>query len=201
MYSVALLRATSDKTVHWYRKILMNNFNRKPNLAPKHNNLHPMKRWHALLHKCPKVSPFFPRRVLQNHISCWKKALTVTTTENAPSKWYRQPTRCNSNGLLVSPINSTCFGRWFRPSSRDLDYVYSLWYNAPTMLPAGNLEAEEILRSSSVVPPLPVYRPTTLWVHYTTSCKRSLVLLKMGEIIDRNMLSWLELLINRYCCI
>jgi len=27
------------------------------------------------------------------------------------------------------------------------------------------------------------------------------VLLRMGEIIARNMLSWLELLINRYCCI
>jgi hypothetical protein len=39
------------------------------------------------------------------------------------------------------------------------------------------------------------------WVHYTTSCKHSLVLLKMSEIIVRNMLSWLDLLINRYCCI
>jgi len=29
---------------------------------------------------------------------------------------------------------------------------YSLWYNAPTMLPAGR-------------------RPATSWVHYTTSCK------------------------------
>jgi len=29
----------------------------------------------------------------------------------------------------------------------------------------------------------------------------SLVLLKMDKIIDRNLLSWLELLINRYCCI
>jgi len=27
------------------------------------------------------------------------------------------------------------------------------------------------------------------------------VLLKMGGINARNMLSWLELLINRYCCI
>ena len=38
-------------------------------------------------------------------------------------------------------------------------------------------------------------------VHYTTSCKHSLVLLRMGEIIARNMLSWLKLLINCYCCI
>ena len=36
---------------------------------------------------------------------------------------------------------------------------YSWWYNAPTMLPSGNLEAE-----------LPNYRTTTSWVHYTTSC-------------------------------
>jgi len=33
-------------------------------------------------------------------------------------------------------------------------------------------------------------------VHYTTSCKHSLVLLRMGEIIARNMLSWLKLLIK-----
>jgi len=39
------------------------------------------------------------------------------------------------------------------------------------------------------------------WVHYTTNCKHSLVLLKMGEIIARNVLTWLELFINRYCCI
>ena len=29
----------------------------------------------------------------------------------------------------------------------------------------------------------------------------SLVLLKLGKIIARNMLSWMELLISRYCCI
>jgi hypothetical protein len=49
--------------------------------------------------------------------------------------------------------------------------------------------------------PLPGYRPATSWLHYTTSCKHSLLLLKMGVIITRNMLSWLELLLNRYCCI
>ena len=32
------------------------------------------------------------------------------------------------------------------------------------MLPAGSLEAEEL------VPPLPGYQPATSWVHYTTSC-------------------------------
>jgi len=33
-------------------------------------------------------------------------------------------------------------------------------------------------------------------VHYTTICKHSLVLLRMGEIIARNMLSWSKLLIK-----
>ena len=42
---------------------------------------------------------------------------------------------------------------------------YSLWYKAPTKLPAGSLEAEEL-----EVPLLPGHRPTTSWVLYTTSC-------------------------------
>jgi hypothetical protein len=83
-----------------------------------------------------------------------------------------------NNGLLIIPISLTCFGQWFRPSSGALDCVYSLWYNAPTMLPAGSV---------------PDYRPATSWVRYTTSCKHSLVLLKMGEIIARNMSSWLRI--------
>ena len=33
-------------------------------------------------------------------------------------------------------------------------------------------------------------------VHYTTTCKHSLVLLRMGEIIARNTLSWLKTLIK-----
>jgi len=44
-------------------------------------------------------------------------------------------------------------------------------------------------------------RPAASSAHYTTSCKHSLVLLRMGEIIARNMLIWLEILINRYYCI
>ena len=40
------------------------------------------------------------------------------------------------------------------------------------------------------------HRQATSSVHYTTSCKHSLVLLRMGEIIARNMLSWLKLLIK-----
>jgi hypothetical protein len=49
--------------------------------------------------------------------------------------------------------------------------------------------------------PHSVHRPAPSWVHYTTSCKHSLVFLRMGEIIAWNMLSWLELLMTLYCCI
>ena len=44
-------------------------------------------------------------------------------------------------------------------------------------------------------------QPAASSVHCTTSCKHSLVLLRMGEINARNMLSWLTLLINCYCFI
>jgi len=57
------------------------------------------------------------------------------------------------------------------------------------------------ITSLDAVPPHPDYRPATSWVHYTTSCRHSLLLLRMGETIARNMLNWLELLINRCCCI
>jgi len=36
------------------------------------------------------------------------------------------------------------FQQLFCPSSRALNRVYSLWYNAPTMFPAGNLDAKEL---------------------------------------------------------
>jgi len=43
--------------------------------------------------------------------------------------------------------------------------------------------------------PHPGHQQAASPVHYTKSCKQSLVLLRMGEIIARNMLSWLKLLI------
>jgi hypothetical protein len=52
------------------------------------------------------------------------------------------------------------------------------------MLSAGNLDEVEL-----EVPPHPAYQTAASSVHYTTSCKHSLVILTMGEIIARNMLS------------
>jgi len=57
----------------------------------------------------------------------------------------------------------------------------SLWYNAPTMLPATGRQHRGCNLPQAVT--------------------HSLVLLKMGKTFGRNMLSWLELLISRYCCI
>ena len=51
------------------------------------------------------------------------------------------------------------------------------WERTPTMLPAGS-------------------QPAASSVHYTTNCKHSLLLLKMGESVARNMLSWLKFLIT-----
>ena len=63
---------------------------------------------------------------------------------------------------------------------------YSLWYNTPTMLPAGSLEAEELRFQA------------TGWQHrefiIPQAVTYSLVLLKIGKIISRNMLSQLGLL-------
>ena len=47
----------------------------------------------------------------------------------------------------------------------------------------------------------PCHQHANSSVYYTTSCKHSLVLLKMDEITARNTLSWSNLLINCYCCI
>jgi len=52
------------------------------------------------------------------------------------------------------------------------------------MLPAG--DQDEVVLP---VPSHPGHQQTASSVLYTTSCKHSLVLLRMGEIIVRNMLS------------
>ena len=51
-----------------------------------------------------------------------------------------------------------------------------------------------ILKSTRLCLQLFVKAPSSF--HYTTSCKYSLVLLRMDEIIARNILSWLKLLIK-----
>jgi len=54
--------------------------------------------------------------------------------------------------LLIFSISWTCFGRQFRPSSGALDCVYSLWYNAPAMLPVGDQDEVESSSTSFLSP-------------------------------------------------
>jgi len=61
------------------------------------------------------------------------------------------------------------------------------------MLPALSLEVEKIRLQAT--------GRRHRWCIIPRAVTHSLVLLKMGEIIALNMLSWLELLINCYCCI
>jgi len=56
------------------------------------------------------------------------------------------------------------------PILRSTRLCLKLWYNAPAMLLADHQQAASP-------------------VHYTTNCKHSLMLLRMGETIARNMLS------------
>jgi len=91
--------------------------------------------------------------------------------------------------FLIISISSTCFRRYFRPSSGALDCVYSLW----CMPPAGDQDAME---------PHPGHQLAA----YTTSCKHSLVLLRIGESVAGNMLNWLKLfkkllLLHRVGCL
>ena len=58
------------------------------------------------------------------------------------------------------------------------------------MLPVGSLEVEELRFQATGRQHRRCIIPQAV--------KHSLVLLKMGEIVARNMLSWLELLINRF---
>jgi len=58
---------------------------------------------------------------------------------------------------------------------------YSLWYNAPTMLPDTSQQHRGCIKPQALT--------------------HSLVLLKMGKITAWNMLSWLELSKSHYCCI
>jgi len=60
-------------------------------------------------------------------------------------------------------------------------------------LPASSLEAEELRFQTNGRQHRGCIIPQAV--------THSLVLLKMGGMNARNMLSWLELLINRYCCI
>ena len=79
------------------------------------------------------------------------KSLTITSNclvnQNA---WYKQPTRCNNNNFIDNFNQLNMFrGDNFAPSSGSLDCVYSLWYNAPAVLPGGDQDGDELSSTSS----------------------------------------------------
>jgi len=45
-------------------------------------------------------------------------------------KYYRQPTRCKNNYLLIIPVSSTCFGKLFCPKPAELTGII----NKPLLL-------------------------------------------------------------------
>ena len=92
-------------------------------------------------------------------------------------KQYKQQTRCKNNGLLFQSAQHVSGDNFAHPQEH-----YSVFTACGRIHRWG-------------------YQQAASSVYYTTSCKHSLVILRMGEIIARNMLSSLELLINRYCCI
>ena len=59
-------------------------------------------------------------------------------------------------------------------------------HNARMMLPAGDIYTARTMLPAGDIH---VNQQAALPVHYTTSCKHSLVLPKMGETIARNMLT------------
>ena len=70
---------------------------------------------------------------------------------------------------------------WGPHQQKPYSTAISHWLHAVTMLPTTGRQHRGCIIPQTVT--------------------HSLVLLKMGKIISRNMLSWLELLISRYCCI
>ena len=81
--------------------------------------------------------------------------------------------------MLMNNFNQlNMFRAIFHSSSGALDCVYSLWYNAPTMLSAGGQPVTNREHRRCFLP------------------QQSLLLLRMGEIIAQNMLSSLKLLIK-----
>jgi len=74
------------------------------------------------------------------------------------------------------------------------------WEIIPSISKNKNIPQHLLLKLNREIPHK-ICRPAAKSLHYTISCKHSLVFLRMGEIIARNMLSWLKSLINCYCCI
>ena len=79
---------------------------------------------------------------------------------------------------LFIPNQLYMFRAIFRPSSGELDCMYSFWYCPPILLPAGVMDEME---------PHPWPQRAAISVDIIRSCEYSQVLLMIGEDISRNM--------------
>jgi len=95
----------------------------------------------------------------------------------------------------VSVGSSTCFGCWHPQSGARTTVITASGTGQPGLLPSAlGVEFQPGWGGTAHLPhPGPQQAASS--VHYTITCKHSLVLLRMGEIIAGNMLSWLKLLI------
>ena len=99
-----------------------------------------------------------------------------------------QPTRCNFSCFIYFYRRSTCFRRFLRPSSGAHNCAYSFRYCQPILLLAATVdEMERSSISSTVAAPATGRQHCGCIIPQTVT--HSLVLLKMGKIISRNMLS------------
>jgi len=90
----------------------------------------------TLSHKGRQLQTCSPVNITDTKTHCTSSKVKVKFSNNIDNQLDATITD------LLTPISSTCFGRWLRPSSGASDCVYSLWYNALTMLLAGGQDAE-----------------------------------------------------------
>jgi len=102
-----------------------------------------------------------------------------------PTQNWKLPNRCNNNNFLNNFNQFNIFRALISPILRStrlcLNLVAKSTDDAACWWP---------------IPHHPCHQQAASSVLYTTSRKHSLMLLRMGEIIVRNMLSWLKLLIK-----
>jgi len=104
---------------------------------------------------------------------------------------YKEPTRCNNNNFIDNFNHLNMFRAIISPILRRIKLCLQL-----VVWSTDDVASWWPGWGEASVPPHPGHQLTASSVLYTTSCKHSLLLLRMGEIIARNMVSWLKFLIK-----
>jgi len=119
-------------------------------------------------------------------VSFWLSATLIFCKPCLAIKKYNveEPTRFNTNNLLVFQSAQHVSGN-FLPILRSA----ILWFAVCGIMHPNCCRS--VVWSATCRRP-PDYRPTTIWVHYTTYCKSQYCAPEDGQKIARNILSWLE---------